>query len=129
MFLNGIGDSRKDAKVCEMTQKVGSQKRKGQMQMWTEHEQTVDEQCYLEVLTRLRESVRGKRPELWPDKWILHYDNAPKHDALRVREFLAKKSIINLGHPPYSPDIAPCDFRLFPKLKEIRRGSKGFLTF
>jgi hypothetical protein len=31
--------------------------------------------------------------EIWPDKWTLHYDNAPARDALRVREFLAKKSI------------------------------------
>jgi hypothetical protein len=30
--------------------------------------QTVNQRCYLEVLTRLRESVRKKRPELWPDK-------------------------------------------------------------
>jgi hypothetical protein len=34
-------------------------------------------------------------PGLWPDKWILQRDNAPAHDALRVREFLAKISIIN----------------------------------
>jgi hypothetical protein len=53
---------------------------------------------YLEVLTRLRESVWRKRPELWPDKWILHHDNAPAHDALRVREFLAKKSVVKM--PP-----------------------------
>ena len=45
--------------------------------------QTVDQQCYLEVLTRLQESVRRKRPGLWPDKWILHHDNAPAHDALK----------------------------------------------
>ena len=25
-------------------------------------------------------------------------------------------------HPPYSPDISPCDFDLFPKLKEDMRG-------
>lgn len=53
----------------------------------------VNQQCHLEVLTRLWESVQTKRPKLWPDKWILHYVNAPVHDALRVREFLAKKSI------------------------------------
>jgi hypothetical protein len=38
VFLNGIGGSRKGEKVCKMTQEVGSQKRKGQMQMWTEYE-------------------------------------------------------------------------------------------
>jgi hypothetical protein len=34
-----------------------------------------------------------------------------------VAEFLAKKSITKLDHPPYSPDLAPCDFGLLPKLK------------
>jgi histone-lysine N-methyltransferase SETMAR len=97
---------------------LGSQKCKGQMQMWTEYEpwcpqiegQTVNKECYLEVLARLRESVRRKRPGLWPDKWILHHDNAPAHDALRFHEFLAKNSITKMDHPPYSPDLAPCDF-------------------
>ena len=46
--------------------------------------QMVNQQCYMEVLTRLRESVRKKRPRLWPDKWILHHDDAPAHDGLRV---------------------------------------------
>jgi transposase len=40
-----------------------------------------------------------------------------QHDALRVCEFLAKKSITKMDHPPYSPDLAPCDFWLYPKLK------------
>jgi hypothetical protein len=69
--------------------------------------QMVNQQCYLQVLTKLRESVTRKRPELWPDKWILHHGNAPAHDALRVREFLAKKSITKIDHPPYSLDLAP----------------------
>jgi len=75
--------------------------------------QTVNQQCYLEVLTRLRECVRRKRPGLWPDKWILHHDNAPAHEALRVREYLAKNSITKMDHPPYTPDLVPCDFGLF----------------
>ncbi len=27
-------------------------------------------------------------------------------------------------HPPYSPDLAPCDFFLFPKLKAKLRGTR-----
>ena len=42
---------------------------------------TVNQQCYLEVLTRLQEYVRKKRPRLWHEKWILHHDYAPAHDA------------------------------------------------
>ena len=37
--------------------------------------------------------------------------------TLRFREFLAKKNIPVLPHPPYSPHLAPCDFYLFSKLK------------
>ncbi|KAL4121904.1 hypothetical protein QTP88_014324 [Uroleucon formosanum] len=29
-----------------------------------------------------------------------------------------------IPHPPYSPDLAPCDFFLFPKLKEHLKGTK-----
>ena len=29
-----------------------------------------------------------------------------------------------MDHPPYSPDLAPCDFRLFPKLKNILKGRR-----
>jgi transposase len=39
-----------------------------------------------------------------------------------VREFLAQHNITILPHPPYSPDLAPCDFFLFPKLKTHRKG-------
>jgi histone-lysine N-methyltransferase SETMAR len=78
----------------------------------------------LEVLTRLQESVRRKRPELWPDKWFLHHDNAPAYDVLRVRKFLAKKSITKMDHPPYSPDLAPYDFWLLQKLKNALMGQR-----
>jgi histone-lysine N-methyltransferase SETMAR len=84
----------------------------------------VNQHCYLEVLTRLRECVRKKRPRLWPGKWILHHDNSPAHDVLRVREFLAKNSITKMDHPPYSPELAPCDFWLFPKLKNALKGQR-----
>ena len=44
------------------------------------------------------------------------------HKALSVREFLATKQITVLEHPAYSPDLAPNDFFLFPKIKEILKG-------
>jgi len=81
--------------------------------------QTVNQQCCLEVLERLQECVRRKRPGLWPDKWILHHDNASAHDALGVRKFLTKNSVAKIDHPIYSPDLARCDFWIFPKLKML----------
>jgi transposase len=47
----------------------------------------------------------------------LHHGNAPSHTAFAVREFLTQNKITTLTHPPYSPDLAPCDFVLYPKLK------------
>jgi histone-lysine N-methyltransferase SETMAR len=43
-----------------------------------------------------------------------------------VREFLASKQITLLEHPPYSPDLAPNDTFLFPKIKEILKGRRHF---
>jgi len=41
-----------------------------------------------------------------------------------VREFLATKQITVVEHPAYSPDLAPSDFFLFPKIKEILKGKQ-----
>jgi len=82
--------------------------------------QTVNQVYYLEVLEGLRENVRRKRPRHFTtNSWILHHDNTPAHTALYVREFLATKQIPVLEHPAHSPDLAPSDVFLFPKVKEI----------
>jgi hypothetical protein len=73
---------------------------------------------------KVREAVRRRRRELWPDAWILHRNNALAHDALAVREFWPKESIMKLDHPPYLPDLAPFDFWLFPKLKTALKGHR-----
>lgn len=77
------------------------------------------------VMRRLRENIRRKRPDLWANNsWILHHDNAPSHTAIIVSEFLAKNSTNVISQPPYSPDMAPCDFFLFPRLKLPLRGTR-----
>jgi hypothetical protein len=62
----------------------------------------------------------------WTLAWCsdLANDNALAHDALVVREFSAKKSIMKLDHPPYSPNLALCNFWLFPKLRTALKGHK-----
>ena len=80
---------------------------------------------YIEVWKRLRDAIRRKRPGLWRSgDWFFHHDNAPGHSALRNCEFLAKHSITVLPHPPYSPDLAPYDFFLFPMLKRPLKGRR-----
>jgi hypothetical protein len=86
-----------------------------------EQGRTVNQHCYLEVLARLREAIRRRRPELWPDAWILRHDSAPARDALAVR---ANKSILKLDHPPYSLDLVSCDFWLFPERKTVLKGHR-----
>jgi histone-lysine N-methyltransferase SETMAR len=94
---------------------------------WVPEGQTFNPKYYLEVLTKLQERVRKKRLELWKKKsWILHQDNAPAHNTLAVKQFLADKCIPVLEQsppPPYSPDLAPCDFYLFHKLKSALKGT------
>jgi transposase len=55
---------------------------------------------------------------------MLHHDNASPHASLLIREFLVKQETIVLPQIPYSPDLAPADFFLFPKLKSTLKGRR-----
>ena len=44
-------------------------------------------------------------------------DNAPVDNSILVTDYLTKMGIKTVTHPPYSPDLAPCDFWLFSKLR------------
>ncbi|KAJ4452282.1 hypothetical protein ANN_03800 [Periplaneta americana] len=60
---------------------------------------TVIKELYVEILLRLRDSVRRKRPEKW-------------------------HNITALDHPPYSPDLSPPDYFLFPRLTSHLKGRR-----
>ena len=53
---------------------------------------------------------------------LLHHDNAPAHKALHTRARLNETGIKLVEQPPYSPDLAPADYFLFPWLKHVLRG-------
>ena len=48
------------------------------------------------------------------NSWFLYHGNAPAHRAFATQEFLERMEVQLLEHPAYSPDLAPCDFGLFP---------------
>jgi hypothetical protein len=48
--------------------------------------QTVNQAYYLEILKRLLEVVHRKRPELWPNDWILRHDSAATHRTLSAKQ-------------------------------------------
>jgi histone-lysine N-methyltransferase SETMAR len=87
--------------------------------------QSVNAEFYKTVLQRLRDAVRRHRPGKWrTGYWLIHHDNAPAHRSVTTNAFLTKHNIPLLPHPPYSPDLAPCDFFLFPQLKKTMKGRR-----
>jgi histone-lysine N-methyltransferase SETMAR len=53
---------------------------------------------------------------------MLYFDNAPVHNTEAVQESLANVGFRRMEHPPYSPDLAPCDFSLFGAMKQAFAG-------
>ena len=51
-------------------------------------------------------------------------DNAPAHKSATVQKYLKDSGLDVLDHLPYSPDLSPCDFWLFPRLKEMLAGHR-----
>ncbi|GFR93434.1 mariner transposase [Elysia marginata] len=69
-------------------------------------------------------AIRKKRPGLLQSGILFHHDNAPVHTARAVTDVLAGYKWELLEHPRYTPDLAPCDFHLFPKMKKHLRGQR-----
>ena len=88
---------------------------------WVPTGQTVNKEYYVEVLREFRKRFRRKRPALFKSaQWHFHQDNSPAHNSILVTDYLTKMGIKTVPHPLYSPDLAPCDFWLFPKLRGCR---------
>jgi len=80
-----------------------------------EKETTINSQRYIETLTALKRRTEriGIRNET-----LLQHDNARPRTSAATRDAIWRLDFPVLPHPPYSPDLAPSDFHLFPKLKE-----------
>ena len=86
---------------------------------------SITKEYYRDVL---HDAVQCKRLELWSTgNCRLHHDNAPAHSSHFIQLFLVKNQTPVVCQTPYSPDMAPCDFWLFPKLKRPLKG-KWFQT-
>ena len=85
---------------------------------WVPTGQTVNMEYYVEVWKEFRKRFRQKRPALFKSgQWHFHQDNTPVHNSTLVTDYLSKMGIKTVPHPPSSPDLAPYDFWLFPKLR------------
>jgi len=85
--------------------------------------QKVNAELYVGVLDRLLKRIRRFRTaKFQSNEWFLLRDNAPSHIAAIVKKFLANRNVAVLHHPPNSPDLAPADYFIFPKLKFSLKG-------
>ena len=116
-FLSGIRDSRKAGSLWGIMRGVGGARKS------IHH-------CWLaKGLGLLCWGCKGVQQESpWEEASTLQIgsvafppgQNAPVHNSILVTEYLTKMGIKTLPHCPYSPDLAPCDFCLFPKLRGCR---------
>ena len=77
------------------------------------------------VLKKLKAQFKRRRPKTGLKYLRLLHDNAPAQKALIVTEFLESEKVNVLSHHPFSPDLAPCNYFLFPKLK-FHLSGKGY---
>ena len=91
------------------------------MKDYLPRDNTVNGQYYADLLTKLRKVVTRKRGITCTQNLPLLQDNAPSHKARLAQVTANDLNIEILPHPPYSPDLAPSDFFVFPNLKKTAK--------
>lgn len=77
--------------------------------------QTITSERYIQQLQHVSDNIKKKRPALANrHRIVLQQDNARPHVSLATRQKLMELDWDLLPHPPYSPDLAPSDYHLFP---------------
>ena len=78
---------------------------------------TIDSNYYIEnCLSQALDAIKGQRVSCGTKSIVLLNGNARCHTSKATNNFLVQQDIIMVKHPPYSPDLAPCDFWLFDYL-------------
>jgi histone-lysine N-methyltransferase SETMAR len=81
--------------------------------------QKYDSQFFTEtVLPSIEKKLAERRPKLCTTAAYLHVDNAKPHAPKISIEKIKEPGFILVPQPPYSPELAPCDFLLFGYLKQ-----------
>ena len=71
------------------------------------------------------ETIRMIQKAAAMGNWWLATSSQHTHSSITsCAEFFAKHQITQVTQPPYSPDLAPCDFLFFPKLKSFFKGKR-----
>ena len=88
--------------------------------------QTINAECYSSLLVQLKGILKEKRRGKVTKEVLFFHDNTPAHRALATQKKLAYLGFQCLDHPPYSPDLAPSDYHLFPGLKKKQLKDRHF---
>lgn len=91
---------------------------------YLEHGRTITGAYYADQIRDLKECLKQKRRGKLRHGILLHQDNAPSHTSAVAMAAIHACGFQLLPHPPYSPDLAPSDYYLFPKLKDALRGNR-----
>ena len=89
--------------------------------------QTINAEYYSSLLVQLKDIMKEKRLGKVTKGVLLLHDYAPAHRALATQKKLVFLGFHCLDHPPYSPDLAPSDYHLFPGLKKTIESSPLFV--
>ena len=80
--------------------------------------ETMDRFYYINnCLKTVVKEIKKERPIMGTQGIKLLHDNASVHDAQEVKDYLRQEHIILMPHPPYSPDLSPCDYWLNDYIK------------
>ena len=85
---------------------------------------TINAEYYMSLLDELREALKQKRRGKLSRGVLFLQDNAPAHTAHETLRKIRDFGFELVDHPPYSPDLAPSDYHLFPQLKKHLKGTK-----
>jgi len=89
--------------------------------------QTINAEYYSFLLVQMKDILKEKRRGKATKRVLFLHDKAPAHRALATQKNLPYLGFQCLDHPPYSPDLAPSDYRLFPGLKKTIERSPFFV--
>jgi histone-lysine N-methyltransferase SETMAR len=85
---------------------------------------TINAKQYCSTLDKLRKAIKNKRPGMLTRGVTLLHDNARPHTAVATTSHLQHFKWEILQHPPYSPDLSPCDYHVFGPFKKALKGHR-----
>ena len=114
--MSGIRDSRKAGSLWRMMRSMGGV-RKSIHQIWLAKGLRVGVGLLCWGFKGVQKEIPSEDSVFKSGQWHFHQNNPPVMNSILVTDYLTKMGIKTVAQPPYSPDLGPCDFWLFPKLR------------